>query len=144
MQKVKKILQSIPKKKVKTLISGLNLGKFGPFCTNKTFYKNLDFVSHLLLLRLSFIQKIRKILRIFPEKKAKLSILGPNLGQFGLFWPNKNFLKNLGLLDHWPLWKISFMQKIRKILCTVLEKITRTEGRTDGRTDGGNFIGHYR
>ena len=34
-------------------------------------------------------QKIRKILHILPEKKAKFSILGPNLGYYGqtrIFW----------------------------------------------------------
>ena len=73
--------------------------------------KNLSLLNHWPFWKLSLMQKIRKILHIVPEKKAKFSILSPNLGQFGLFWPNKNFLKNLGFLNHWLLWKLSFMRK---------------------------------
>ena len=118
MQNIRKILHIVPEKKATFSI----LGQFGLFWPNTNFLKNLGLLNHWLLWRLSYMQNIRKILRILPEKKAKLSVSSQNSGQFGLFWPNKNFLKNLGFLSHWPLWELSFIQKIRKILRIFPEK----------------------
>ena len=90
--------------------------------SKQEFFENVSVLSYWPLSKLSFMWNIRKILRSISEKKAKLSILGLKFGQFGLFWPNKNFLKKLRLFTHWPLSKLSFMWIISKIIRIISEK----------------------
>ena len=78
------MLNMIPEKKAKLLIFGPKLGHLG-----KNFFKTFNYVGYLVLARLSFMQKIRKILRGVSMKNTEFSILGP------IFFENFGFVKSL-------------------------------------------------
>ena len=100
------------------------MGRFGPFWPNNNSYKYLNSVSYLLLVRLRYMQKIRKTQHSNPEIDTKLSTSCLKLGKIGPFWLNQNFLKNLHFFRrHLLLPKLSFMQKFMKILRRFPEKI---------------------
>ena len=82
LAKTRKITDSVPEKKANILISSQRLGRFGPFWPNKNVYRYLNSVKYLLLARLIYMQKIRKIQHSNPEVDTKLSTSCLNLGKF--------------------------------------------------------------
>ena len=101
------------------------LAQFWPFdphwWPNKIFSKHESYTKMKHLLLSNFIQKIRKIQSSVWEILWKNSIFGPILTFWPPWWPNKIFPKYDSYTKMKHLLLSNFMQKIRKILCSVWE-----------------------